>query len=353
MKDNQDKLNQNEITKKLILEQFVQNGLMEQFKSQIKSKVINLLSNQNKDLKEKIEFDYQTPFNRINKSKELILCVHLIKDFLECFDMKYTLPIFESETNIKDKISRDLIISDFKLPKEDEKVPLLLQIINKFGGDMDKKRSESVSQKLDESYGTKNNRFMVDIHVNKSDEEIVLSKSVIGGIGNSSSGGANVGTVPIKQKLPPMSFGGNNNNNAGGASNNYLNTSIGSNNSQSNKFNNTNISDVYLKENEEPVAKHNIEFKSANINDYNVNSNNNFNGNNNNNNKYDDEFNEVILEEFDDNNPNNKKKDERISGLEDSKSFSALNSLSMTPGYDISVSSYNLEKYDHVEDVHA
>ena len=77
---------QNE-AKKIVLKQLEDTGVISYMRAKIKKSVIDILDNQSDNMKQKLEFDYMTPLHRLNKSKEIILAGHLIKQFLEYYKL--------------------------------------------------------------------------------------------------------------------------------------------------------------------------------------------------------------------------------------------------------------------------
>ena len=69
-----------------------------------------------------------TPLNRLNKNKELILVYQLIKKILKLYEIKYKLPIFENESNIKENIQKDSLLKEFKLQENNKDEPILVLI---------------------------------------------------------------------------------------------------------------------------------------------------------------------------------------------------------------------------------
>jgi len=156
-----------------VLEEMTKNGLMEKMRAKLKSEILKSLEKQKKNLKQNIEFDYMTPLHKLAKSREVILSFFLIKEFLQFFDMEYTLPIFENEFNFRENVKRDTLLADFLLKdkeKEGDSKPVLIHLIQNYFQEMSNKKN-SYAQKLDESYGVKNHNYNPDIHLT-NDEEV-------------------------------------------------------------------------------------------------------------------------------------------------------------------------------------
>ena len=65
------------------MSQLEKNGIISYMRAKIKKSIIDILDNQSESMKQKLEFDYMTPLHRLNKTKEIILAGHLIKQFME------------------------------------------------------------------------------------------------------------------------------------------------------------------------------------------------------------------------------------------------------------------------------
>ncbi len=305
--------------KEIVLNELEKTGLISNMRAMIKKSILEILEKQSDNTKQKLEFDYMTPLNRLNKNKELILACQLIKEFLKFYEMEYTLPIFENESNIKENIQKETLLKEFKLQEnKDDPKPVLLQLV------MERLNNPFNNNNADRYSGTFANYSNVYNNPNKLDDNNSYNNPV----------------VPNK-KLSPINF-------------TNTNKSVEMNDDPSSKFSNINISDVY---------KRDKEITAADI--LNKNNNNNKDINNNNkdpilsgnekvdggftlenklskSDKYDEEFNEVILEEDID-----KDKDKKNNNQEESISASASKSY----GYDSSVQNFNVKEFDYIEDV--
>ena len=289
--------------KEIVLNELEKTGLISNMRAMIKKSILEILEKQSDNTKQKLEFDYMTPLNRLNKNKELILACQLIKEFLKFYEMEYTFPIFENESNIKENIQKETLLKEFKLQEnKDDPKPVLLQL---------------VMERLN------NNAF----NNNNADR--------YSGTFANYSNVYNNHVVPNK-KLSPISF-------------TNTNKSVEMNDDPSSKFSNINISDVY---------KRDKEITAADILNKNKNNNNNnkdpiLSGNEkvdggftlenklSKSDKYDEEFNEVILEEEIDKDKDKKNNQEESISASASKSY----------GYDSSVQNFNVKEFDYVEDV--
>lgn len=155
-----------------VLEEMTKSGFMDKMRAQLKSEIFKSLEKQKKNLKQNIEFDYMTPLHKLAKSREVILSFFLIKEFLQFFEMEYTLPVFENEFNFRENVKRETLLSDFFLKdkeKDGDSKPVLIHMIQNYFQEMNNKKN-LFTQKLDDSYGVKNHNYTPDIHISNEEE---------------------------------------------------------------------------------------------------------------------------------------------------------------------------------------
>jgi len=351
--------------KSIVLEEMEKMGLMSKIKSQIKMNVLKILEKQKQSVKQNLEFDYITPLHKQNKNKEILLAYHVIKEFMQFYELEYTLPIFENESNIREDLKRETLLSELSLKNNpvNENKPVLVQLINSYLHDVNNKKSLNVSQKLDESYGIRGGLLNVDIH--SVVDETTRKNEILSSLGLPP---LNVGNLPPsglgggKKVLSPISFTNK--------SVELKESQSPTKNSELMKFNTANLNDIYSNPlnnfnnnmSQNGTSSNNISNiknkEGLNSDDSDKNKNKtisptenllfSFNpGEYSTNNKYDEEFSEVIMEDI----PEvkftpNAKNDE----IEDSKKSLTGNSTSNL-GFDSSVTNYNLNEFDYVEDV--
>ena len=316
--------------KDLVLNELERNGVINYMRAKIKKSILDIINNEKENTKQKLDFDFMTPLHRLNKPKEIVLVCQLIKEFLKFYEMEYTLPIFENESNVKENIKRESLLKEVKLQgkKDDSKPVLLLLLMDKLN------RPENVVTGLNANKGASDrydfNNFGSVFNRDDSSNPAIPNK-----------------------KLAPISFG---------TTNKSLDMNNNS-NSDSDKFNTFNISDVYKrdkaelpKENNENKGK---EITSADIlgpgaksdnklsedikkeeikNQANANPNPGIDIN-----KNEDDFKEVILEDIEANNVKNSQEKKEV----ESQSFST--SLVNSQGADSSAG-HNMNNFDYVED---
>ena len=116
--------------KEMILKELEEKGVINYMRAKIKKSIIDIISSQSESVQQKFDFDYMTPLHRLNKPKEIILVCQLIKEFLKFYELEYTLPIFENESNIKENIKRETLLKELKLDdKKDNSKPVLLLLL--------------------------------------------------------------------------------------------------------------------------------------------------------------------------------------------------------------------------------
>ena len=116
--------------KKKIADELENNGSLSLIKSKLKSQMVEIIKNEKREVKRKLDFEMLTPFQKISKSKELMLLTHLIIEYLQFYELDYTCPVFKGETNIKESVKKETLIKDSNLKKDyDENEPILLQVL--------------------------------------------------------------------------------------------------------------------------------------------------------------------------------------------------------------------------------
>jgi hypothetical protein len=116
--------------KEMILKELEEKGVINYMRAKIKKSIIDIISSQSESVQQKFDFDYMTPLHKLNKPKEIVLVCQLIKEFLKFYELEYTLPIFENESNIKENIKRETLLKELKLDdKKDNSKPVLLLLL--------------------------------------------------------------------------------------------------------------------------------------------------------------------------------------------------------------------------------
>ena len=133
MQDEPNSVDLQQEAKELILKELEEKGVINYMRAKIKKSIIDIISSQSEAVQQKFDFDYMTPLHRLNKPKEIVLVCQLIKEFLKFYELEYTLPIFENESNIKENIKRETLLKEVKLEnqKDNSKPVLLLLSLDK------------------------------------------------------------------------------------------------------------------------------------------------------------------------------------------------------------------------------
>jgi len=363
--------------KSQVMEQLEKTGVIGRLRAQLKSNVFKALEGQSKVVKQTLEFDYLTPFHKQQKTKDMILAVHLIKEFLEFYEMEYTLPVFENETNIREKLQKESLIKEIGIQNYEDKQPLLLNLLFSyyfFKENYNNNAQNTITNQFNKTTSMNNNESKFSSLKNpaNNNEEIAELISEIKEKSNPSSGtGEGSQKVePIKsKKLPPIHFSAGNDNSENNSptqkneklkkfeensptnkkmstntSSSQSNTGFTSTGNQasagSNSFSNSQNNITNLNQ---TVKKSGNTITPAN-NSSNLTSNklSNLNYQNNVNDLKDDILEEIDIDSVEDIEDKNDKKNTSGSGV-----FAS----SQTFGYDNSVTSYNLDFYDYIEDV--
>ena len=315
--------------KELVLNELEKNGVINYMRAKIKKSILDIINNEKENTKQKLDFDFMTPLHRLNKPKEIVLVCQLIKEFLKFYEMEYTLPIFENESNVKENIKRESLLKEVKLQgkKDDSKPVLLLLLLDKLN------RPDNVVTGLNANKGA-------------SDRYDFNNFGSVFNRDDNSSG------VIANKKLAPISFGTTN-----------KSLDMNSNISESDKFNNINISDVYKRDKPEPPKENNEnkgkEITSADILGTGEKVDNKLSEDIKkeeskpaanpdivaNKNDQGDDFKEIILEDIEANNMKNSQEKKDV----ESQSFSTSNVNSQ--GVDSSAGTGSKNNFDYVEEV--
>ena len=195
--------------KEIVMKELEKRGVINYMRAKIKKSIIDSINHQKESIKQKLDFDFMTPLHRLNKPKEIVLVCQLIKEFLKFYELEYTLPIFENESNIKEDIKRETLLKELKLvDKKDSSKPVLLLLLQ----DKLSRKDDGINNQTNKNI----DRYDFNYY-NKSE-------------GESSNGEIN------KNQLNPTSFGN---------TNKSLDMTEPV---HSNKFNNFNINEVYKNE---------------------------------------------------------------------------------------------------------
>lgn len=310
--------------KKIVMDKLEETGVIAKMKAQIKANVLSILEKQKEGMKQQIDFDYMTPLFRQNKPKEVVLICQLIKEFMKFYEMEYTIPIFENESNIKETVQRETLLKEFNMQDDKtEPKPVLLQLL------LDYQKNKKLVEKMDTQDTIRPRGF--GNFASRTDDNLPTRTSAYD-IGN-------INTVLPKTQLPPLSF---NKSVEMNATNDVVDSSA--------KFNSLDISDVYKREPKKDVTANDILNK-------------------NNNNTYDPvlgvnpekkEIDDLIIGNYQTNNPKEDEDEFKEEILEDSgklneneeskKSFGNSDSNVNSLPFDSSVKDTTNKQFDYIEE---
>lgn len=162
----EDNIDLQQEAKDLVLSELEKNGVINFMRANIKKSILDIISHEKENIKQKLDFDFMTPLHRLNKPKEIVLVCQLIKEFLKFYELEYTLPIFENESNIKENIKRETLLKELKLDdkKEGTKPVLLLLLQDKLN-------------RKDDTLNAQTNKNIDRYDYNKSEGELSYSDS--------------------------------------------------------------------------------------------------------------------------------------------------------------------------------
>jgi len=130
MQDEPNSIDYQQEAKEIILKELEEKGVINYMRAKIKKSIIDIISSQSESVQQKFDFDYMTPLHRLNKPKEIVLVCQLIKEFLKFYELEYTLPTFENESNVKENIKRETLLKELKLENQkDNSKPVLLLLL--------------------------------------------------------------------------------------------------------------------------------------------------------------------------------------------------------------------------------
>ena len=130
MQDEPNTIDFQQEAKEVILKELEEKGVINYMRAKLKKQILDIINSKSDTFKQNIDFDYMTPLHRLNKPKELILVCQLIKEFLKFYELEYTLPIFENESNVKENIKRETLLKELKLEEnKKESKPVLLMLL--------------------------------------------------------------------------------------------------------------------------------------------------------------------------------------------------------------------------------
>ena len=153
MQDEPNPIDIQQEAKEVILKELEEKGVINYMRAKLKKQILDIINSKSDTFKQNIDFDYMTPLHRLNKPKELILVCQLIKEFLKFYELEYTLPIFENESNVKENIKRETLLKELKLEEnKKESKPVLLMLL------------EDKLKRKDDIFNNQNKKISIDMN---------------------------------------------------------------------------------------------------------------------------------------------------------------------------------------------
>ena len=232
MQDEPNPIDIQQEAKEVILKELEEKGVINYMRAKLKKQILDIINSKSDTFKQNIDFDYMTPLHRLNKPKELILVCQLIKEFLKFYELEYTLPIFENESNVKENIKRETLLKELKLEEnKKESKPVLLMLL------------EDKLNRKDDIFSNQNKKNIDRYELSSKSERDSLNNDI------------------KKMELNPTTFGS-------------TNKSLEIAENIENKFNTCNINEAYKNENFKKLDENNLKENKA------IKDNNNLNINN-------------------------------------------------------------------------
>ena len=232
MQDEPNPIDIQQEAKEVILKELEEKGVINYMRAKLKKQILDIINSKSDTFKQNIDFDYMTPLHRLNKPKELILVCQLIKEFLKFYELEYTLPIFENESNVKENIKRETLLKELKLEEnKKESKPVLLMLL------------EDKLNRKDDIFNNQNKKNIDRYELSSKSERDSLNNDI------------------KKMELKPTTFGS-------------TNKSLEIAENIENKFNTCNINEAYKNENFNKLDENNLKENKA------IKDNNNLNINN-------------------------------------------------------------------------
>ncbi|KAI9207025.1 uncharacterized protein BJ171DRAFT_495460 [Polychytrium aggregatum] len=141
-------------------------GVLGNLKAQLRAAVFLVLQEETAGSSKKLPLEASTKLDLLRSSPDARLALDLIMDFLECFNLEYTLAVMTSEAGLPERTPghhrRPNVSQELKLESSTDDTPLLLQLIEHRHGDLkalQHLRSQSTSiQPLTDD---KSNKFVI------------------------------------------------------------------------------------------------------------------------------------------------------------------------------------------------
>jgi len=120
--------------KNIVIQTLESNGILGNLRAQLRSSVFKVIDSQDKNLKDGCGFQWENPLApKIVETAEGMMCIDIIREFLEFYRMDYTLSTFLPECSLsQEPKTRTELEEKIGLPPSNTSMPLLMHLILSF-----------------------------------------------------------------------------------------------------------------------------------------------------------------------------------------------------------------------------
>ena len=120
--------------KNIVIQTLESNGILGNLRAQLRSSVFKVIDSQDKNLKDGCGFQWENPLApKIVETTEGMLCIDIIREFLEFYRMDYTLSTFLPECSLsQEPKTRQELEDKIGLQPWNTSMPLLMHLILSF-----------------------------------------------------------------------------------------------------------------------------------------------------------------------------------------------------------------------------
>lgn len=120
--------------KNIVIQTLESNGILGNLRAQLRSSVFKVIDSQDKNLKDGCGFQWENPLApKIVETPEGMMCIDIIREFLEFYRMDYTLSTFLPECSLsQEPKTRQELEEKVGLPPSNTSMPLLMNLIMGF-----------------------------------------------------------------------------------------------------------------------------------------------------------------------------------------------------------------------------
>lgn len=120
--------------KNIVIQTLESNGILGNLRAQLRSSVFKVIDSQDKNLKDGCGFQWENPLApKIVETAEGMMCIDIIREFLEFYRMDYTLSTFLPECSLsQEPKSRPELEEKLGVTQSNSSMPLLMNLILNF-----------------------------------------------------------------------------------------------------------------------------------------------------------------------------------------------------------------------------